>query len=277
MKWRNARSSTNVTNRGGMGGMGAIGGGAGLIIALIAMVLGVNPGDILQGDPQQQQQGGVPSAEKDSMTVFVEKVLGDTEDTWHGIFNKMGKQYVEPHLDIFDGRISSACGLASDAVGPFYCSADQKIYIDLSFYNDLRNRFGAPGDFAQAYVIAHEVGHHVQNLLGLSDQVANARQGASETTANRLSVRMELQADCFAGVWAYAAEHDRDLIQVGDIEEALTAASAIGDDKLQQEAQGRVVPESFTHGTSAQRMEWFNRGYKAGDIRQCDTFSAGTL
>jgi predicted metalloprotease len=186
--------------------MAGIGGGAGLIIALIAMVLGVNPGDILnQGDPTAEQQGA-PAAANDTMTQFVEHILGDTEDTWHAIFAKMGKQYVEPQLNIFNGRVQSACGMASAAVGPFYCSADQQVYIDLSFYDELRNRFGASGNFAEAYVIAHEIGHHVQNLLGISDQVGSASQGATQNTANKLSVRMELQADCLAGVWGYNAK-----------------------------------------------------------------------
>lgn len=280
MKWRDAKSSTNVTNRGGMGGMGKIGGGAGLIIALIAIVFGINPGEILNqgGDPDASQEPGAPLSTQDSLgTEFIKGVLGDTEVTWGEIFQTMGKTYEEPPLDIFKGQIQSACGLASSAVGPFYCSSDRKIYIDLAFYDDLRDKLGADGDFAQAYVIAHEVGHHVQNLLGLSDQVASARQGASQGSANKLSVRMELQADCFAGVWAYNAETKRSLIDPGDIDEALNAASSIGDDKLQQEAQGRVVPESFTHGTSAQRSAWFRRGYQAGDFKQCDTFGATTL
>lgn len=278
MKWNETKRSGNVTNRGGMG-MGTIGGGAGIIIALIAMVLGINPGDILNqgGDPNAPQQSG-PMSQSDSMgTEFVRHILGDTEVTWGEIFQTMGKTYEEPKLDIFSGQIQSACGLASSAVGPFYCSSDHKVYIDLAFYEDLRTKLGADGDFAQAYVIAHEVGHHVQNLLGLADQVADARQGASNTAANKLSVRMELQADCFAGVWAFNADTKRHVIQPGDIDEALNAASAIGDDKLQQEAQGRVVPESFTHGTSAQRSAWFHRGYAAGDFRQCDTFGATQL
>jgi predicted metalloprotease len=275
MKWRETRASTNVTNRGGMG-MAGIGGGAALIITLIAMVLGVNPGDILNGGDPSTQQPTAPTAADDTMTQFVAHILGDTEDTWHEIFRKMGKEYVEPKLNIFTGRVQSACGLASDAVGPFYCSADQQVYIDLSFYDELRNRLGAEGDFAEAYVIAHEVGHHVQNLLGISDQVGSARQGVSETTANRLSVRMELQADCLAGVWAHSAEQ-RNLLVPGDVDEALNAASAIGDDKLQQETQGRVAPESFTHGTSAQRSSWFKRGYTTGDLQQCNTFEAGAI
>lgn len=275
MKWRETRASTNVTNRGGMG-MGAIGGGAGLIIALIAMVLGINPREILNGTPNAPQQQGGPNAATDSMQSFVEHILGDTEDTWHANFDKMGKTYVDPKLNIFSGQIQSACGTASAAVGPFYCPQDQQVYIDLSFYDELQNKFGASGDFAEAYVIAHEVGHHVQYLLGISDKVTDARQGASKTASNKLSVRMELQADCFAGVWAYSA-NQRKLLQMGDVEEALNAASSIGDDKLQQEAQGRVVPESFTHGTSAQRANWFNRGFTSGDMRQCDTFGAGVL
>jgi predicted metalloprotease len=278
MKWRETRESTNVTNRGGMG-MGAIGGGGALIIAIIAMLFGVNPGDILNGGgaaPGTQQQGQ-PIAEDDSMQSFVAHILGDTEDTWTEIFQKMGKQYVDPKLNIFQGAVQSACGTASAAMGPFYCPEDQQVYIDLSFYDDLKNKFGATGDFAEAYVIAHEVGHHVQKLLGLSDEVANARAGASRTAANAMSVRVELQADCLAGVWAHSADTERHLIQAGDIDEALNAASSIGDDRLQQETQGRVVPESFTHGTSAQRSRWFKQGYTTGDLRQCDTFNATTL
>jgi predicted metalloprotease len=252
-----------------------IGGGAGLIIAIVAMLLGVNPDEVLNTGAVPPE-AGAPLAENDTMVQFVEHVLGDTEDTWNAKFSSMGEQYVEPTLNIFRGSVQSACGIAGAAVGPFYCAADQQVYIDLSFYDDLRSRFGAPGDFAEAYVIAHEVGHHVQNLLGLSDQVANARAGATTTTANRLSVRMELQADCLAGVWANSAEQ-RHLIEAGDIEEALNAAAAIGDDRLQQEAQGRVVPESFTHGTSEQRVRWFRRGYESGDMQQCDTFGASVL
>lgn len=260
-----------------MGGLGAIGGGAGLIIALIAMVLGVNPGDIIPGGGEPASEQAPVAAEDTLMTSFVEHILGDTEDTWHAIFAKMGRQYEEPRLNIFNGSVSSACGLASEAMGPFYCSVDREVYIDLSFYDDLRTRFGAPGDLAQAYVIAHEVGHHVQNLLGVSDEVGRARQGATAETANKLSVRMELQADCFAGVWAFSADKERQLIQAGDIGEAMTAAAAIGDDRLQREAQGHVVPESFTHGTSEQRQRWFDRGYQSGDIARCDTFSERVL
>ena len=274
MRWRDARPSTNVRNRGGMGGIGAIGGGAGLIIALIAMVLGVDlPGG--GGDPLQE--GTTTALPNDSAVAFVEGVLGDTEDTWNAIFAEQGATYEEPILNLFNGMVQSACGMASSAVGPFYCSLDRQVYLDLSFFQDLHDKFGASGDFAQAYVIAHEVGHHVQNLMGVSDRVAGARQGASEEAANRLSVRLELQADCFAGIWANKADRERQLIQAGDIEEALGAASAIGDDRLQRQAQGQVVPESFTHGTSEQRARWFRNGFESGDVARCDTFSATEL
>ncbi|MEO5510112.1 MAG: neutral zinc metallopeptidase [Longimicrobiales bacterium] len=275
MKWRESRRSTNVQSRGGPGGL-AIGGGAGLIITVIALLLGVNPGEILNQGPATDGQAP-PLAENDTMVQFVEHILGDTEDTWNAIFTKMGREYVEPKLNIFSGSVSSACGVAGEAVGPFYCARDQQVYIDLSFYEDLRTRFGAPGDVAQAYVIAHEVGHHVQNLMGLADQVANAQQGASGATANRLSVRMELQADCFAGIWANNADRQRHLLEIGEVKEALGAAAAIGDDRLQQESQGRVSPESFTHGSSEQRVRWFNRGYETGDVKQCDTFGQGVV
>jgi predicted metalloprotease len=275
MKWREARRSTNVQSRGGPGGL-AIGGGAGLVIALIAMLLGVNPGEILNQGPATEGEAP-PLAENDTTVQFVEHILGDTEDTWNAIFTKMGREYVEPKLNIFNGSVSSACGVAGEAVGPFYCARDQQVYIDLSFYEDLRDKFGAPGDVAQAYVIAHEVGHHVQNLMGLSDQVANAQQGASGATANRLSVRMELQADCFAGIWANSADRQRHLFDMGEVNEALGAAAAIGDDRLQQQSQGRVSPESFTHGSSEQRVRWFNRGFDSGDVRQCDTFGEGVV
>jgi uncharacterized protein len=204
-------------------------------------------------------------------------VLADTEDAWHAIFRKMGRQYQEPKLVLFAGQTRSGCGHASGASGPFYCPQDGRVYIDLSFYRMLQERFGAPGDFAQAYVIAHEVGHHVQNLLGISDQVQAARGRVSEAEYNRLSVRLELQADFFAGVWAHHADRAKGVVEPGDIEEALRAASAIGDDNLQRRSQGRVVPDSFTHGSSEQRVRWFRKGYETGDIRQGDTFSAPTL
>jgi predicted metalloprotease len=202
-------------------------------------------------------------------------VLGDTEDTWNEIFRKNGRDYPEPQLVLFSGAVQSGCGVAQSAMGPFYCPSDQRVYIDLDFYRELRDKFGAGGDFAQAYVIAHEVGHHVQTVLGVSDQVRDAQQQTGKRGANALSVRMELQADCFAGVWANHADTARKVVEPGDIEEALNAASAIGDDKLQRATQGQVVPESFTHGSSAQRMGWFKRGYETGDPNSCDTFKEG--
>jgi len=205
---------------------------------------------------------------------FVSAVLADTEDTWRAIFQSQGGTYKEPTLVLFSDQVSSACGMASAAVGPFYCPGDQQVYLDLSFFRDLKQRHGAPGDFAQAYVIAHEVGHHVQNLMGVSSQVRAAGRGKSKAEVNALSVKQELQADCFAGLWGYAVNVDRQILDPGDLEEALTAATAIGDDRLQKDAGRRVVPDSFTHGTSAQRVEWFTKGFESGDIASCDTFSA---
>ena len=202
-------------------------------------------------------------------------VLADTEETWQRIFARQGGRYQEPTLVLFTGSVSSACGYATAAVGPFYCPGDRKLYLDLSFFRDLERRHGAPGDFAQAYVVAHEVGHHVQTLLGISDRVRAAGRGRGEAEVNALSVRQELQADCFAGLWGHAAHRERQLLDPGDLEEALKAASAIGDDRLQREAQGRVVPDSFTHGTSEQRVRWFRRGFESGDINACDTFGVG--
>ena len=222
-----------------------------------------------------QAPGPAQSGPPDEASEFVRVVLGDTEDTWNEIFKKNGRDYPEPQLVLFSGAVQSGCGLAQSAMGPFYCPRDQRVYIDLDFYRQLRDKFGADGDFAQAYVIAHEVGHHVQTVLGVSDQVRDAQQGAGRRGANALSVRMELQADCFAGVWANHADKARHVVEPGDIEEALNAASAIGDDKLQQATQGQVVPESFTHGSSAQRMGWFKRGYDSGDPNTCDTFQQG--
>jgi predicted metalloprotease len=208
------------------------------------------------------------------MVNFVSVVLGDTEDTWHDLFRQMGRTYVDPKLVLFSGAVQSACGYARSAVGPFYCPADQKLYIDLSFYRDLQNRYHAPGDFAQAYVIAHEVGHHVQNQLGISNKVHALQSRAARVQANQLSVRLELQADCFAGIWANHANRSRHILEEGDIEEALNAASSIGDDRLQSQARGYVSPDSFTHGSSAQRVRWFKRGIQSGDPAQCNTFAA---
>jgi uncharacterized protein len=281
MKWQRARRSSNVQDRRGISARGAVGGGIGtIVIVLVAMFLGVDPSALLQvGDavsPSGPPPGEAPPPPAgDSAAQFVAAVLGDTEDTWNAVFAQGGQDYPEPTLVLFSDAVDSACGYAQAAVGPFYCPADHQVYIDLAFYRDLRERFGAPGDFAQAYVIAHEVGHHVQTVLGTSDQVRRAQQGASRTEANRLSVMMELQADCYAGVWAHHADRARDLLNRGDIEEALNAAAAIGDDRLQRQSGGAVSPESFTHGTSEQRARWFRNGYEAGTLERCDVFSAG--
>ncbi|MBD0321668.1 MAG: zinc metallopeptidase [Gemmatimonadetes bacterium] len=278
MRWQGGRQSGNVEDRRGMGGMVAGGGIGTVLIALVVMLLGGDPGTVLQqapaGAPQGGQAGGLPR--NDEQAQFVSTVLADTEDAWNGIFQQMGRDYVEPRLVLFTGMQQTACGTGQSAMGPFYCPGDQKVYIDLAFYDDLARMSGArsDNDFAQAYVIAHEVGHHVQTLLGISERVQGASRGASEEEANALSVRQELQADCFAGLWA-----SRSKIQLdpGDVEEALAAATAIGDDRLQQQSQGRVVPESFTHGSSEQRVRWFRRGFDTGDMRQCDTFNAARL
>ena len=284
MRWQLGRRSDNIEDRRGMpvGRGAAVGGGIGtLVLVLLAMYFGVDPSVILQGtDPGdsrsapsvQQRPGG-----DDQLRDFVSVVLADTEDTWRELFKQMGRQYQEPKLVLFSGAVQSACGFAQAAVGPFYCPGDKRVYIDLSFYRDLRERIGAPGDFAQAYVIAHEIGHHVQNLLGIAERIHTAQGRRSQTEANALQVRMELQADCLAGVWASNAQRARQILEAGDIEEGLNAASAIGDDRLQRQSQGRVVPESFTHGSSAQRVRWFKRGIETGDPGQCDTFTAAKL
>ena len=251
-------------------------GGIALIIG--ARMMGVDVLSLLGGAGGTVATGPAQSTPaNDEAKAFVSVVLGDTEDTWRAIFAAQGKQYKEPTLVLFSNSVSSACGSASSAVGPFYCPGDQKLYIDLSFFNDLASRYGAPGDFAQAYVVAHEVGHHVQTLLGISQQVRSAGRGRSEAEVNALSVRQELQADCFAGLWGYAANQQRNLLDPGDLEEALQAATAIGDDRLQKEAGRQVVPDSFTHGTSAQRVKWFRTGFEGGDFAACDTFSARSL
>ena len=285
MRWQMGRRSDNIEDQRGMPvGRGAVvGGGLGtVVLVLLAMYFGVDPSVILQGtDPggptpapsvQQQRAAG-----DDQLKDFVSVILADTEDTWGELFRQMGRQYQRPHLVLFSGAVQSACGFAQAAVGPFYCPGDKKVYIDLSFYRDLRDRIGAPGDFAQAYVIAHEVGHHVQNLLGIAERIHSAQGRRGQTEANALQVRMELQADCLAGVWASNAQRARQILEAGDIEEGLNAASAIGDDRLQRQSQGRVVPESFTHGSSAQRVRWFKRGIETGDPGQCDTFTASKL
>lgn len=282
MKWRQARRSTNVQDRRGMSAKGVVGGGIGtIVILLIAMFLGVDPSALLQfadtGAPAGGQVDAPAPPPDDEAAQFVAAVLGDTEDTWNALFAESGQDYPEPTLVLFTGAVKSACGYAQAAVGPFYCPADQQVYIDLAFYADLRDRFGAPGDFAQAYVIAHEVGHHVQTILGISNEVRRAQQGRGQAEANQLSVMLELQADCFAGLWAHHAQRVRALLERGDIEEALNAAAAIGDDRLQRQAGGYVSPESFTHGTSEQRARWFRTGYEAGSVERCDTFSAARI
>ena len=263
----------------------AVGGGIGTIaLVLIALFFGIDPSALLQGGgdptggapPSSQVQPRAP-AKDDQMANFVAVVLADTEDTWKELFTRMKRQYREPKLVLFSNVVQSACGRAQSAVGPFYCPGDQKVYIDLAFYRDLRDKLGAPGDFAQAYVIAHEVGHHVQHLLGIAERVESMRRRASEAQGNAIQVRMELQADCFAGVWAANAHRSRQILEAGDVEEGLNAAAAIGDDRLQKRAQGHVVPESFTHGSSAQRVRWFKQGFEGGDPRKCDTFAADRL
>ena len=279
MKWRDRRQSENVEDRRGMTpGRVAVGGGCGgLIILILALLLGADPQQLLEQLPANNPEGSVPTSRttrpgEDELRQFIGVVLAETEDVWTQIFRQLNRQYVKPTLVIFTDRVDSACGRANSAVGPFYCPADQKLYADLSFFQDLRTRFQAPGDFAIAYVIAHEVGHHVQNLLGTMEQVSRRQRQTSEEMANELSVRLELQADYYAGVWAAHAEK-RGIVEPGDIEEALGAASAVGDDRLQRQHQGFVVPDSFTHGTSEQRIRWFRRGFETGDIRQGDTFS----
>ncbi|SDS24368.1 hypothetical protein SAMN05216421_1167 [Halopseudomonas xinjiangensis] len=250
-----------------------------LVVGVLAFVgarmMGIDLLPALQGQgPAVAQSSRELTEQEQELTEFVSVVLADTEETWNTIFAQSGEQYREPTLVLFADRVRSACGTASAAVGPFYCPADNQVYLDLSFFRDLERQLGAPGDFAQAYVVAHEVGHHVQNLLGIGERVRQAGQGKSEAEINELSVRQELQADCFAGVWAHAANDERDLLDPGDLDEALTAASAIGDDRLQRRAGQEVVPDSFTHGSSEQRMEWFRRGFDSGNVRECDTFSA---
>jgi predicted metalloprotease len=260
------------------------------VLLLGAWLLGVNPLEILGllagaggGGASLEAPVPVPGATEgagdpgDEQAEFVSVVLADTEETWETLFAEAGARYVPPRLVLFGGVVRSACGMAQAAMGPFYCPSDQKVYIDLDFYRDLRDRFGAPGDFAQAYVIAHEVGHHVQTLEGTSQQVHAAQERLPQAEGNALSARLELQADCYAGVWAYHADRTRQLLEQGDVEEGLAAAAAIGDDRLQQQSQGRVVPESFTHGSSRQRVEWFRRGLESGSVARCDTFSQGRL
>ncbi|HEY0101443.1 MAG TPA: neutral zinc metallopeptidase [Pyrinomonadaceae bacterium] len=283
MRWRGRRESTNVEDRRGVGRGGlAVGGGLGTIVLIVlALLFGADPRELLDQsggqNPAQGTQSGRPAnSQEDELKQFSSVVLAETEDVWQQLFQQAGRRYREPTLSLFTGQTRSACGAAGASTGPFYCSGDEKVYIDLSFYRDLRTRLGAPGDFAQAYVIAHEVGHHIQHLLGTMEQVDAQQRRMSEASANRLSVMLELQADFYAGVWAHYAER-RGIIEPGDIEEALNAATAIGDDRLQQRGQGYVVPDSFTHGTSEQRVRWFRKGYETGDMRQGDTFSARNL
>jgi len=283
MRWGSGRRSSNVEDRRGMrvsprmagGGLGAI------VIIVLALVFGVDPRLLMQGmGTQTSTQAPAPQYEQtgpDPMKEFVAVVLADTEDTWSALFRQAGADYQEPTLVLFSGAVQSPCGFAQAAVGPFYCPADRKVYIDLDFYRDLRERFQAPGDFAQAYVIAHEIGHHVQNLLGVADKVRGTQQRVSEAQANDLSVRMELQADCLAGIWAHHANRSRQILEEGDVEEALNAASQIGDDRMQMRAQGYVSPDSFTHGSAEQRARWFRRGLETGDLEGCNTFQAARL
>lgn len=279
MRWQGRRGSTNIEDRRGMryGKAGGVGLGA-IVLALIAMYFGQDPSIVLQNLPQQptdaQQTPYQESPAEAQLREFVAVVLADTEATWGEIFAAEGRVYEQPTLVLFSQAVESGCGFAEAAVGPFYCPVDRKAYIDLTFYEELHTRFGAPGDFAQAYVIAHEIGHHVQTLLGISERNIAARQRASATEANALSVRQELQADCFAGIWAHDADRSRRLLEAGDIAEGLNAASAIGDDRLQRQAGGAVSPDSFTHGSSEQRVRWFKRGYESGALEACDTFAA---
>ncbi|QEH40149.1 neutral zinc metallopeptidase [Chitinophaga sp. XS-30] len=277
MRWQGRRESGNVEDRRGAsrGGLIAGGGIGGIVIALLIYFLGGDPSQVMnmqQAGPQQQLSPEQQAAENEAAG-FVKVVLAETEDVWNKVFSEMGQQYREPTLVLFTGVVESACGNASSASGPFYCPADEKVYIDLSFYDELHHKLNAPGDFAMAYVIAHEVGHHIQKITGISDKVQRMRGRVSETEYNKLSVKLELQADFLAGVWAHHTQQLQNIIEPGDIEEALNAANAIGDDRLQQQAQGYVVPDAFTHGTSRQRMYWFKKGFETGDIRQGDTFS----
>ncbi len=290
MRLDNEKPSSNIEDQRGRGGggFGFPGGGGGGMRRVSIPLGGLNPGQQSQFDVPDvstdvaQDSGpgagtGPATADSDAGRSFVSRVLGSTERVWSDIFKNMGSDYPEPKLVLFSGFVQSACGMAQSAMGPFYCPRDQKVYIDLSFYQDMKNKLGAPGDFAQAYVIAHEVGHHVQNVIGIADKVMAERMRTSEERANALSVRMELQADCFAGLWAKEADATAQILEDGDIEEALNAAAAIGDDRLQKRSQGYVVPESFTHGSSAQRVRWFKQGYAANDLRDCDTFGTDNL
>lgn len=305
MRWRGERQSDNIDDQRGAGGfsggspgrmgMGIKAGGVGgfglIILVILALVFGIDPTTLLQMAPSGQGPSGgqAPSGysdggpsstsvpHNDEMKQFVATVLGNTEDVWNNIFQKMGATYEEPQLVMFSGMVRSACGMAQSASGPFYCPLDHKLYLDTSFFDELDRRFGAPGDFAQAYVISHEVGHHVQNLLGILPKVEQLKQQVGRSEANALSVRVELQADCFAGVWANQAQQLRQILEAGDIEEGIRAAGAVGDDRIQKQTQGYVVPDGFTHGSSAQRAAWFRKGLQSGDLRACDTFNTAQL
>ncbi len=287
MRWREGRRSQNIEDMRGRGGGGGFGGGAklgvgSLVVIAAAYFLGVDPRlvmGVLEGTQGASLQSDAveTSQPTDEAGDFMSVVLADTEDTWSTLFAAAGSRYAPPRLRLYEGGTRSGCGAASAEVGPFYCPADQRVYIDLSFFNELARRFQAPGDFAAAYVLAHEVGHHVQHLTGVADQVRSRQQGASQAEQNALQVRMELQADCFAGIWAHHAQRSRQVLETGDIEEALGAAAAVGDDMIQKRAQGHVVPESFTHGSAAQRQRWFQRGFDSGDVNHCDTFGQDAL
>jgi uncharacterized protein len=277
MKWQGRAGSQNIEDRRGMRMGLPIGGGIGglVLILLFSALTGQDPTDLLNSGGPTESTGTTGAPADDPQAQFIAVVLRDTEETWSQVFRERGQRYEAPVLVLFTDATQSACGVGQSAMGPFYCPRDQKVYLDLSFFRELDERFGAPGDFAQAYVVAHEVGHHVQTLTGLSDRVAAAREQGGRQEANALSVRQELQADCYAGVWGhYAAQHG--LLEVGDAEEGLRAAAAIGDDRLQRQGQGRVVPESFTHGSSEQRVTWLRRGIESGRIEMCDTFRGGT-
>lgn len=278
MEWKGRRGSKNVEDRRGMGGKTLVGGGiGGIVMLLIVMFLGGDPGDILNNLTTSPSNTEYVETEQDKeLAEFVSVVLADTEDVWTEVFEKEGLVYREPILVLYSGSVQSACGMAGSAVGPFYCPADEKLYIDLSFYDELQTQFKAPGDFAMAYVVAHEVGHHVQKLLGISDEMARIRSQVSEEEYNKYSVRLELQADYLAGVWAHHAQ-GMGVLEKGDLEEALNAASAVGDDTIQKRTRGYVVPDSFTHGTSEQRKTWFYRGFEAGNLEEGDTFGSGGL
>ncbi|MHB8138694.1 MAG: KPN_02809 family neutral zinc metallopeptidase [Smithellaceae bacterium] len=286
MRWKGERQSDNVEDRRGISRGAKVGGigGLGLVaVVVISMFLGVDPTALLQVVGQGTQsssvsteQGALPAA-NDDMRNFVAVVLAETEDVWKDTFQKSGRAYEEPKLVLFSGAVESACGMADSAVGPFYCPADQKVYLDLVFFDELHSRFGASGDFAQAYVIAHEVGHHVQTLLGITQKVTQLQSRSSTADRNMLSVKVELQADCLSGVWAYQAQKKRNILEAGDIEEGLNAASAVGDDRIQKRTQGYVVPDGFTHGSSAQRVSWFKRGFEQGNITACNTFNTDRL